>query len=244
MIKFKKIITRIFLVLLILIPIVAFAHFIIFPQQTRSILIDYSNFKKKGGIYFNPVTSQHKIDTLQSLIQQASLRVAAFWGQKTGNPKFIYCDKEQDFKTYGSSYSVPALTHLKLGSYIVISREGVDLDIIAHEISHAEFYERIGFYKWSFKIPRWFDEGLAMQNDYRNYYSEDSLKARSDNYRNLPDVRNFKTDRQFYEGSNEQVMLNFMTSRHVVKNWYSKQKMQKLIENLNAGKSFEESFVP
>lgn len=230
------------MVFFIIIPIAAFAHFLIFPQQTRSILIDYSNFKKDGRLYFNPNTSQSKIDTIKSLMQQASLRVAAFWGEKTCNPKFIYCDNAADFKKYGSPYSAPALTHLKLGSYIVISNGGVNLDIIAHEMSHAEFYERIGFYNWSFKIPRWFDEGLAMQNDYRNYYSEDTLKARSDNYRKLPNVKNFKTDGQFYEGTGEQVMLNFMTARHEIKNWYSKKKLEKLIENLNSGKSFEEAF--
>jgi len=124
----------------------------------------------------------------------------------------------------------------------VVSGQGIDLDIIAHEISHAEFYERIGFYNWSFKIPRWFDEGLAMQNDYRNYYSEDTLKVRSDNYRKLPGIKNFKAAGQFYEGSNEQVMLNFMTARHEIKNWYSKQKLEKLITDLNSGKSFEEAF--
>jgi len=230
------------LVFLIVIPIAAFAHFIIFPQQTRSILIDHSNFKKEGRIYFNPSTAQSKIDTLQSLIQRASIRVAAFWGQKTCNPKFIYCDKEEDFKKYGSSQPVPALTHLKLGSYIVLSNTGLDINIIAHEMSHAEFYERIGFYNWSFKIPRWFDEGLAMQNDYRNYYSEDTLKERSDDYKNLPDIKNFKRAGQFYEGSIEQVMLNFMTARHEVKAWYSKKKLEKLIEDLNAGEAFQEAF--
>ena len=243
MTNLKKITTRVFLVFLIVIPIAAFAHFLIFPQQTRSILIDYSNFKKEGRIYFDPATAHNKIDTLESLIQQASLRVASFWGQKTCNPKFIYCDKTEDFRIYGSSSPVPALTHLKLGSYIVISKEGVNLDIIAHEMSHAEFYERIGFYNWSFKIPRWFDEGLAMQNDYRNYYSEDTLKARTDNYRNLPGIKNFKTNGQFYEGSGEQVMLNFMTAKHEVKNWYSKKKLEKLIEHLNSGESFEKAFV-
>ena len=242
MIHLKKIIIRVFWVFVIIIPLASFAHFLIFPQQTRSILIDYSSFKKDGRIYFNPNTARNKIDTLQSLIQQASMRVAGFWGQQTCNPKFIYCDDAQDFKKYGSSNPVPALTHLKLGSYIVISNGGIDLDIIAHEISHAEFYERIGFYNWSFKIPRWFDEGLAMQNDYRNYYSEDTLKARSDNYKNLPDVRNFKTDGQFYEGSVDRVMLNFMTARHEVKKWYSKKKLEKLIEDLNSGKSFRDAF--
>src|SRR5215218_3113894 len=207
--KYKKIIRRIVLVFLIVIPISAFAHFIFFPHQTRSILINYSNYKKDGSLYFNTITLQNKIDTIKLLMELASNRVAEFWGQKTCNPKYIYCESE-DFKKFGSPFKVPALTHIKLGSYIVISNQGIDLDIIAHEISHAEFYQRIGFYNWSFKIPRWFDEGLAMQNDKRNYYSEDTLKFKSNNYKNLPDVKKLKLD--------------------------------KLIKNINSGKTFEEAF--
>ncbi|MBK9484714.1 MAG: hypothetical protein IPO01_05740 [Chitinophagaceae bacterium] len=243
MTKFKQISKRIALVLLIVIPISALAHFIIFPQQTRSILISYSGFNKDGRLYFNNNTPQNKVDTVNQLIELAANRVAGFWGQKTCNPKYIYCESEEDFKKYGSPYSVPALTHIKLGAYIVISNEGIDLDIIAHEIAHAEFYERLGFYNWSFKIPSWFDEGLAMQNDNRDYYSEDTLKARSNNYKNLPDIKKLKSGKQFNEeGTLKQIMLNFMTARLEVKNWYTKEKLDKLIKDINAGKSFDEAF--
>jgi hypothetical protein len=245
MTKIKKVIRRTILVFLIVIPISAFAHFIFFPQQTRSILIDYSDFKKDGGLYFNSKTPQNSIDTVILLIKLASDRVAEFWGQKTCNPKFIFCYSQEDFQKYGSPFQVPALTHIKFGSYIVISSEGIDLDIIAHEISHAEFYERIGFYNWSFKIPRWFDEGLAMQNDNRNYYSEDTLKLKSNNYKNLPDVKKLKSGKQFNEeGSHEQIILNYMTAKHEVKNWYTKEKLDKLIKDINSGKTFEEAFSP
>ena len=239
--NFKKIILRSFLIFCILIPIAAFAHFFIFPEESKCILIDYSNFKKDGRLYFNANTPAAKIDTVKLIIEKASLRVAGFWGQKYGNPKFIYCDNDQDFKNYGNARLDPATTQYKLGPYIVISKEGIDMDIIAHEISHAELYERLGFYKMMFIIPRWFDEGLAMQNDYRDYYSEDTFKVKSGNLRNLPDIQQFKSG-GFYEGSQEQVMLNYMTAKHEVKNWYTLQKLDRLIMDLNAGKSFEEAY--
>ena len=243
MTKLKKVVRRTVLIFLMVIPVSGFAHFILFPQQTRSILIDYSDFKRDGRLYFNSNTPQNKVDTVKSIIELASNRVAAFWGRKTCRPKFIYCNADEDFKKFGSPFPVPALTHIKLGSYIVMSFQGVDLDIIAHEISHAEFYERIGFYNWSFKIPRWFDEGLAMQNDNRKYYSEDTLKVKSNNYENLPDVKKLKSGKQFNEeGSLEQIVLNYMTARHVVKNWYTKEKLDKFIRDINSGKTFEEAF--
>jgi hypothetical protein len=245
MTKLKKIIVRIFLSFVILIPISALAHFIIFPQQTKSILIRYSYFKNKGRLYFSQSTPSNKIDTLNSLINQASLRISNFWGQKTANPKFIYCNSEDDFKKYCANPSAPAITYftyLKLGSVIVLGPNTIDLDIIAHEISHAEFYERIGFYKFNNEIPSWFKHGLAMQNDYRSYYSEDTLKIKSNDFKSLPDIESFKSDGQFYTGSQKQIMLNYMTAKHEVKNWYTKEKLDKLIKDMNSGETFEEAF--
>lgn len=239
----KKIFSRAFLLLLILVPVAVWAHFIIFPQQSRAILIDYSDFKKDGRLYFNTATQQNKIDSLQTLITQANNRIAVFWGERSANPKFIYCDNAADFNKYSNAPDAPAVTHLKLGSYIVLSKDGVDLDIIAHEISHAEFYQRVGFYTWTFSIPPWFKHGLAMQNDYHNYYSEDTLKALSDNFKNLPNVKSFKKDDEFYAGTHKQVMLNYMTAKYEFINWYTKQKLDTLIKDLNSGKSFEEAFV-
>jgi hypothetical protein len=109
-------------------------------------------------------------------------------------------------------------------------------------LSHAEFYERIGFYNFNYKIPSWFKHGLAMQNDYRNYYSDDTLKTKSDNFKNLPDIKSFKSDRQFYSGSREQIMLNYMAAKHEIKKWYTKQKLDNFLKDINSGKTFEEAF--
>ena len=242
MTKLRKLFIRACLVLVILIPISAFAHFAIFPQQTRSILIDYSDFKKDGRMYFNPSTPNNKIDTLKYLISQASIRIVNLWGQQTSSPKFIYCSSEDDFKKYCVNPSAPAVTYTKLGSVIVLGPSTLDLDIIAHEISHAEFYERIGFYKFNNRIPSWFKHGLAMQSDYRNYYSEDTLRVKSDNFKNLPDIKSFKSDGQFYTGSQQQIMLNYMAAKHEVKAWYTKDRLSKLLKYINSGKTFEEAF--
>jgi hypothetical protein len=44
----NKRLLRILFIFLALIPITAFAHFILFPQETKSILIDFSSLKKEG----------------------------------------------------------------------------------------------------------------------------------------------------------------------------------------------------
>jgi hypothetical protein len=233
---------RTLVIFLALLPITAFAHFILFPYETKSMLIDFSSFKKEGRLYFNQETKKSCIDNTASLIDSASARVSRFWNGKLADPKFIYCERDADFRNYCANPGSPAVTYCKMGTYIVLNKEGADLDIIAHEISHAELYTRVGFYTWTFVIPDWFKHGLAMQNDYRCYYSTDTLIARTDHLKNMPDITRFKTGAQFYIGTTEQIMLRYMTAKYVVGQWYSREKLNMLIDGLNSGKSFDEVF--
>ncbi len=238
----KKKFYRILVIVIMLVPLASFAHFIIFPNETRTILIGFSKFRKEGSLYYNASTSINSIDSIQTLIKHASERVGNFWGSRESSPVFIYCDQETDFKKYSINPDAPAVTYCKLGEHIVLSREGIDLDIIAHEISHAELYARVGFFIWTFKLPDWFKHGLAMQNDYRNYYSVDTLRVRTDNFKTMPDITKFKTSAQFYSGPVEQIMLRYMAAKYFISKWYSKEKLERLILDLRAGKSFDESF--
>jgi hypothetical protein len=240
--RIKRILYRIFIVTLFLVAAAAI-HYIMFPYESRCILIDMSDLKNEGRLYFSNDTPESKKDTLRSLLKKASLRVNDFWGTKTCDPKFIYCENDEDFKKYGNEQILPAVTMSKLGHYIVISKDGLHPDIIAHELSHAELYERIGFSNKTFNLPLWFDEGLAMQNDYRDYYSEDTLKTLSNNFSKLPEIRSMETPEDFYAGTAENVMLNYMTAKHEVKNWYTKDKLAKFIVMLNSGEDFEDAYL-
>jgi hypothetical protein len=238
----KKRILRTLFIFFALIPITALAHFILFPQETRSILIDFSSFDKAGRLYYNKETKKSSIENIESLIDSASVRVSRFWGGRMSDPKFIYCEQDPDYKNYSINPGAPAVTYCKLRTYIVLSEAGADLDIIAHEISHTELYTRVGFYNWTFNIPDWFKHGLAMQNDYRTYYSTDTLIARTDHFKNMQDITQFKTGAQFYGGTLEQIMLRYMVAKYEVGRWYSREKLNRLIKDLNSGKSFDEAF--
>jgi hypothetical protein len=241
--KIKRYFIRLFLIFLIIIPVASFGHFFFFPQETRSLLVDFSDFHRDGKLYFNAKTSESEIDSLRRYVKEASTRVTKFWGRKISNSKFIYCEKQTDFERYSVSPSAPAVTYLKFGSVIVLSNWGLDLDIVAHEICHVELYQRIGFYKFNYRIPSWFKHGLAMQNDYRSYYSEDTFRLKTNNFKTSPDINTLKTEAQFYKGSVEEVMLNYMAAKYAVKRWYTKEKLSKLICDLNRGVSFELAYA-
>lgn len=232
----------VFLFVLILFSTVGIAHAFVFPQQTRCMLVDFYSFEKEGRLYFRSGLKEETKETLKKVIEQAEERVEGFWGEKRSRPKYIYCANEEDYHLFGVSIVSPAVAHMKLGTYVVISKDGIDLDIIAHEISHTELYERIGFYNREFKIPTWFDEGLAMQVDYRAYYSIDTLKVKSDNFKQLPDVSKMNSYAQFGSGTREEVMINYSTAKYEVEKWYTPKKLETFIQEINSGNSFENSY--
>ncbi len=238
----KKYIKRITVALVMIFGGILLTHALVFPNETRSIGIFLYDFESDGKIYYRPDVSNKKIERLQKLVKQAEERVADFWGEKTANPTIIFCDNESDYKKFGNPVGSPAVTFLKFQGYIVISPEGVDLDILSHEISHVELYERIGFFNKMFDIPIWFDEGLAMQVDHRSYYSIDTLQKLSDNFTKLPKVTAMNSPSEFFNGSHKEVMQNFRTAKYEVSQWYNPRVLKQFIEAINSGESFEEAY--
>ena len=234
---------RLFWLLPGLLLVACVAHRLVFPEETRAILVRFSYFKRSGRLYYSDSTPASEVTRMHSLIEQASKRVATFWNGQQSNPRFIYCETQEEFARYSISPDAPACTYCKLGEHIVVNADGMDADIIAHEISHAEFYARVGFYIWSFKIPDWFKHGLAMQNDYRIYYSTDTLIARTDSLKTLPDVTKLKTSQQFYSGSPEEVMLHYMAAKYRVALWFTRDRLAALVAALRKGDPFDEAFA-
>lgn len=241
----KNIKTQLFkkvcLVIGLILVVSSVIHAVTFPQETRCILIDFYDFEQEDNLYYRANVDEVTISHLQNLIEDAETRVADFWGKQTVEPKFIYCDTDEDYLKFGVSVLTPACANMKLGAYVVISNQGLDLDILAHEISHTELYNRIGFFNRLRKIPTWFDEGLAMQVDWRDYYSTDSLKTTT-NFENLPEVTQMLHPRQFGSGTREEVKLNYSTAKYIVEQWYSKEKLDRFLEHINNGSSFQEAY--
>lgn len=232
----------VFLFTLILVLTVSLAHAFVFPQQTRCILIDYYEFENEGQLYYRPGLDEEIKNDIMLKIKEAEKRMVGFWGENLSQPIFIYCQNDEDYKKFGVPFMTPAAAHMKWGAYVIISKSGVNLDIIAHELSHTELYERIGFFNREFKIPTWFDEGLAMQVDHRDYYSIDTLRVKSNNFKELPDVKKMNSYAQFGNGTRKEVMLNYSTAKYEVSKWYTPEKLKNFVDKINSGSSFDDSY--
>ncbi|WP_421763801.1 hypothetical protein [Ekhidna sp.] len=233
---------KVLITFVIILGITSIGHALVLPQATRCLFIDLYAFEKEDDIYFRSHVNANERAELKSLIDEAEKRVAAFWDKKLASPKFIYCDTDEDYLRFGAPFLTPAAAVMHIGSYVVISSDGMDLDIISHELSHTELFERIGLINRSLKIPVWFDEGLAMQVDHRSYYSWDTLKALSNNYRHLPNVKSMKDYASFGTGTRDEIMMNYRTAKYEVHKWYTTEKLEALIIGINNGKSFEELY--
>jgi len=234
----KKLIFSFVVILLIS----AIGHAFVLPQATNCLFLDFHELDKEGRVYFEEGFSNQEKSEIKGLVSQAEERVAGFWGEKHTNPKFVFCKSRKVYHKFGSPYATPASAVMHFGAYVVVYIDGINLDVISHELAHTELFERIGLINRSLKIPVWFDEGLAMQVDYRSYYSLDTLKVLSDGFKNLPDVKSMKAYSEFGAGSRDEVMMNYRTSKYEIAKWYSKETLDSFIEKINMGASFEEAY--
>lgn len=160
-----------FLVALMLMAVgVTYAH----AHIVRLVLIDNSDFQKvNNDVYLSGELSSDAEGKVLTLISDARKRIATHYGEVNAQPKIVVLSSKQELKECGLNDSPGALIFAPWGSYLLLNFEVAGIDVTAHELVHAEVVQRVGYLKRYSDIPTWFDEGVAMQVDYRKIY--DSL---------------------------------------------------------------------
>jgi hypothetical protein len=139
-------------------------------EATTCALIDVSGFEtlSDGTRVENGRTEREKIQII-NLVSSARARLARTFGMPRAKPIIIFHQSTKTFwssalATHGSTSFIGTRACVFIGPY------GGTIDVVAHELMHAEMFERIGVWARATQIPTWFDEGLAMQVDYRALY--------------------------------------------------------------------------
>jgi hypothetical protein len=219
---------------------VGMAIFLITSREAiASAMIGMSDFKKIApDIYFEPGAPQGEEEKFLALCKAAKERISTTFGEYTAQPILIVGYSEK-MRRYGNGYGT---SHFFLGkSFVVIGPKGLNVDVIAHELAHAELFHRIGFWKRMTQIPVWFDEGMAMQVDNREAYDIEKFQGTT-----LPGKEKLWWAMQFTSGDGNALMLNYVASKDIVKKWYAGQKPSRFYELLNhikQGMSFDEAFA-
>ena len=112
-----------------------------------------------AALYVEPVMTAQQRQALQQQIELGRAQVEAFYGSITTAPYFVACVTAQCDVRFGS-YGEPATAFGDVAIRLSLNRRLPRL--VAHEWSHAELYRRVGGWRHIGKIPRWFDEGVAV----------------------------------------------------------------------------------
>ena len=183
---------------------------------------------------------------LLEMIEQAKDRVRTFFGDVRfqNETVFIICDDDKLTRKLGEDHGTVILYFPSETYYICISDEYLELDILAHEITHAELHTRLSAEAQK-RIPTWFDEGIALQNDYREKYSEAQWITQTDNGKNAVALEDMDTPSEFYAGEAEDRRFRYLNAKHELDVWmisHGQQGLLELLDRLNGGADFNTAY--
>ncbi len=237
-------------VLFITIPIVLVAVVVLLLQFTRYgylMTVPYrSAFTEIDEyVYINKNYAGDRQE-LMEMIGQAKERVDDFFGGLSFQDEtiFIIYDDEKLKRKIGEDHATVVFNFPFETRYICVSDEYLELDILAHEITHAELHARLSAEAQK-TIPTWFDEGIALQNDYRERYSEAQWIAQTDNGKKAVALEDMDTPAEFYAGEAEDRRFRYLNAKHEIDVWMKSRGQQgllELLEKLNDGIDFNTAY--
>lgn len=117
------------------------------------------------GVYTTADPTAEQARTLTGLAADARERVAAFYGAQQSSPTVVACFDDACYGQIGGGGERGVAV---LNQAVMLSPRGIDVGILAHEMSHVELHHRLGGAQG--QVPQWFDEGLAViAGDDRRY---------------------------------------------------------------------------
>ena len=203
-----------------------------------------SSFEKVAdNIYVNKNYSGNIKEAIQ-LTEEALERDRAFFGelQCTDTTIIIFCDDDKLLSKLDGDHDTK--TSYTKKNYISVSDEYLNIDIIAHEFTHAELHTRLNM-KALKSIPTWFDEGLATQNDFREQYGLDAWIEQTDNGKNTVPLEDMDTGSEFYADPVEDRRFRYLNAKHEVSEWmeiHGQKGLLELLGKLNSGEEFDTAY--
>lgn len=232
--KTKKVILSIVFTVIILL-IIAAVYFFQFTKAGYILSVPYrSGFQEiETNVYMNKGNSLTP-EEARAITAQAKERVTAFFGElHCTDQTIIICDDEKITNKIGEKDTNTFLFPSQKKDYTCLSNEYFNVDVVAHEMTHAELHSYITA-DTQRSLPTWFDEGLATQNDYREKYSFENWIEKTNNGKNVTPLEEMDTGAEFQCSDEDERQFHYICAKYIVKEWIDKHSVQELIELVKA----------
>jgi hypothetical protein len=233
------------------------AYYYWFPAIWRCQTVRFADFTAlPGGVRVSNDATAYERTALLQAVERSRQRIRNFWGKQLGDSSIIFCHDARCYADYalqdegaGTSLGTPT------GSWIVLGPEGLNDDVISHEMCHDELFTRLGWFKTKNSVPQWFDEGLALMVDYRftnpdssrrhlEYLDEWMLMTHHGSM--APDLTDLRTVKGFFGGDRQHVNRAYLTAGLEVSRWLSvvgRNGLHELVLALRRGESFDAAYA-
>jgi hypothetical protein len=212
------------------------------PGVAACAVVDFAPFAGLAdGVLIDARASQQDRAAAMELLSDARSRVKQTFGAPRANPIVVFFDAARTFgplkvNEYGSTSFIGSR------ACVMVGPKGRNPDVMAHELVHAELFDRVGAWARLTQIPVWFDEGLAMQVDYREKYN---LPGNSEN--DAKKVRLLEKSSDFWRGDDAVITGNYAMAKAEVAQWLAevgKDSVYRRLERIGAGEAFADVISP
>ena len=208
------------------------------PGPAACLLIGVADLHKLSDGSLAENKSEVDQQRYAQLIRDAWLRIETTFGPVESKPIILFFDHPGGFgpfrlNAFGSTQLIGSR------ACVMVGPKGQNVDVVAHELMHAEIHHRVGYLAYFFQIPTWFNEGVAMQVDYRSQYSLSPQDAQKTAY-----VRDLTASSNFYKGDNLALTRNYASAKYEVASWLTKVGTTTLysrLQRMRDGQSFAEA---
>lgn len=219
-----------------------------FQKQLKCFTIDWSRYQQiAADVYVNPEMGEEQRFKLLMDIEDARERLKAFMGDSGSRPVIIAANQPEVMAEFGAGLKSPGMNHITpFGTYIVLGPEGLNQDVICHELCHSELANRVGWYNREAKIPAWFDEGLALMLDYRYARTDFMWAVVTENGKKAPSLNELAHMQDFMHYTRISPFLSYVTSMREVSRWWNVAGgpvgFNLFVEKIKAGEPFEKAY--
>jgi hypothetical protein len=193
------------------------AFFIVNIVQHRVVLLRRIYFREiSANIYVSKRMPINYNVNVINIVNKAIQRNNQFFQSKTNSIDCFILFDSTDTRLFSRIETFASFKASLWMSWIVVTSDGLNTDIIAHEIGHHNVYQRLGtlrYFKHKYNLPIWIDEGLALQVDLRTDFEDRELLSKNQDISSLMKLL-YRRNNSFYNDSDS--YENYILSKYAV----------------------------